>query len=54
MVISSYLISFVGPGGVRLRLPALDLGNPYWSGLTESSGHNCHRDLHLEKFIFTP
>ena len=40
MIISSFLISFVGPGGVRLRLPALVSGNPYWSGLTEKIGHN--------------
>jgi hypothetical protein len=40
VIISSFLIGFVGPGGVRLRLPALVSENPYWSGLTERSGHN--------------
>jgi hypothetical protein len=40
MIISSFLIGFIGPGGVRLRLPALVSGNSYWSGLTEKIGHN--------------
>jgi hypothetical protein len=29
MIISSFLIGFVGPGGGRLRLPAQVSGNPY-------------------------
>jgi hypothetical protein len=40
MVISSILIGFIGPGGGRLRLPALVSGNAYWSGLTEKTRRN--------------